>query len=115
MITNTRRAPRLQVPDLVQVRDQMTGTQIGRLGNISETGMLLITSVPMQEDALYQLQFPIPDGRGGHLQIDAGVHLLWCEPTHAPEQSWAGFRFLTLDKAHRERLAQWIEGSIPAT
>ena len=30
MITNTRRAPRLQVPELVQVRDQMTGTQIGR-------------------------------------------------------------------------------------
>ncbi|WP_449467615.1 PilZ domain-containing protein [Stenotrophomonas humi] len=113
MITNTRRAPRLQVPEMVPVRDMMTGAPIGRLGNISETGMLLITSVALQEDALYQLQFPIADGRGGQLQIDVGVHLLWCEPTHAPDQSWAGFRFLTLDNGQREQLQRWIEDRLP--
>ncbi len=113
MITNTRRAPRLQVPEMVPVRDQMTGSQIGRLGNISETGMLLIASVPLHDDALYQLQFPITDSRGGALQIDVGVHLLWCEPTHAPEQSWAGFRFLTLEKSQRDQLQRWIEDRLP--
>ncbi|MEN5207828.1 PilZ domain-containing protein [Stenotrophomonas terrae] len=113
MITNTRRAPRLQVPELVPVRDQMTGAQIGRLGNISETGMLLIASVALQDDALYQLQFPIADGRGGQLQIDVGAHLLWFEPTHAPEQSWAGFRFLTLDKGQQAHLQRWIEDRLP--
>ena len=47
MITETRRAPRLQVPALVPVTNQMTGSNIGRLGNISETGMLLIASEPL--------------------------------------------------------------------
>jgi hypothetical protein len=114
MIPNTRRAPRLQIPALVPVRDQMTGTVIGRLSNVSETGMLMIASEPLVEDALYQLQFPIPDGRGGEVNIDVGVHLLWRDPAHAPEHSWAGCRFLTLAKEHRDHLARWIETSLPA-
>ncbi len=113
MITETRRAPRMPVPDLVPVRDVMTETVIGRLGNISESGMLLIASEPLLEDALYQLQFTIPDGRGGQHQIDAGVHLLWREPAHAPDQSWTGFRFLTMDKVQREQLVHWIESNLP--
>ncbi|MGE8278969.1 MAG: PilZ domain-containing protein [Stenotrophomonas sp.] len=114
MTTETRRAPRLPVPALIPVRDQMTGAVIGRLSNVSETGMLLIASEPLHDDALYQLQFAIPDGRGGNATIDVGVHLLWREPAQAPDQSWVGFRFLTLDNAHRERLVKWIEASLPA-
>lgn len=114
MITDTRRAPRLQIPALVPVRDQMTETVIGRLSNVSETGMLLIASESLLEDALYQLQFPIPDGRGGELKIDVGAHLLWREPANAPGHVWAGFRFLTLGKEHRAQLAQWIESSLSA-
>lgn len=114
MIPETRRAPRMQVPELVPVRDQMTESTIGRLGNISESGMLIIASAPLQEDALYQLQFSIPDGRGGQQPIDVGAHLLWREPTHAPDQWWVGFRFLTLDKGHREQLVHWIQSNLPA-
>lgn len=115
MITNTRRAPRLQIPALIPIRDRMTDSVIGRLSNVSETGMLVIASEPLLEDALYQLQFPIPDGRGGEIDVDVGVHLLWRTPAHTPDHCWAGFRFLTLDRQHREQLARWIEGSLPAT
>lgn len=115
MITDTRRAPRLQVPELVPVTDLMTDTCIGRLGNISETGMLLIASEPLQEDALYQLRFPIADSRGGEVSINVGVHLLWREAAQAPGRSWAGFRFIALEKHQREQLRQWIEAQLPAT
>jgi len=114
MITDTRRAPRLQAPALIPVTDQMTGKVIGRLSNVSGTGMLLIVSEAMVEDALYQLQFPIPDGHGSQVDIDVGVHLLWRDPASAPEQSWAGFRFLTLSKEHREQLEHWIDSNLPA-
>jgi len=113
MITETRRAPRLQVPALVPVTDQMTGASIGRLGNISETGMLLIASEPLVEDALYQLRFPIADARGGELSIDVGAHLLWHEASRAPGHAWAGFRFIVLEKNQREQLRQWIEAQLP--
>ena len=105
---DTRRAPRRQVTDLVPVTDLMAETVIGRLGNVSETGMLMLASVPMQDDALYQLQFTIPGPQGQPLLIDVGVHLLWSEQTHAPGQAWVGFRFITLSREHRELLRAWI-------
>ncbi len=105
---DTRRAPRRQVTELVPVTDQMAETVIGRLGNVSETGMLMLASVPMQDDALYQLQFTIAGPQGQPLLIDVGVHLLWSEQTHAPGQAWVGFRFLTLPREAREQLRQWI-------
>ncbi|MNT55165.1 hypothetical protein D3C72_1923820 [compost metagenome] len=70
--------------------------------------MLMLASVPMHEDALYQLQFAIPGPQGQLLPLDVGAHLLWSEQTHAPGQSWVGFRFLTLSREHRERLRAWI-------
>ena len=114
IIPETRRAPRLQVPALVPVTDQMSGAGIGRLGNISETGMLLIASEPLVGDALYQLRFPISDGQGSDQHIDVGAHLLWHEAAQAPGHAWAGFRFIALEKNQRERLRQWIETQLPA-
>ena len=105
---DTRRAPRRQVTELVPVTDRMAETVIGRLGNVSETGMLMLASVPMQDDALYQLQFTITGPQGQPLLIDVGVHLLWSEQTHAPGQAWVGFRFITLSREHRELLRAWI-------
>ena len=42
---DTRRAPRRQVSDLVPVTDQMRDSVVGRLGNVSETGMLMLAFV----------------------------------------------------------------------
>lgn len=108
MSTDTRRAPRRQVAELVPVTDMMAESVIGRLGNVSETGMLMLASVPMHDDALYQLQFAIPGAQGERLHLDVGAHLLWSEQTHAPGQAWVGFRFLTLSREHREQLRAWI-------
>ena len=105
---DTRRAPRRQVSDLVPVTDQMRDSVVGRLGNVSETGMLMLASAALRDDALYQLRFPLTLADGRSEWIDVGVHLLWSEPAHAPGQSWAGFRFLTLSREHRQLLRRWI-------
>lgn len=105
---DTRRAPRRQVSDLIPVTDQMRDSVVGRLGNVSETGMLMLASATLRDDALYQLRFPLPSADGRSELIDVGVHLLWSEPAHAPGQSWAGFRFLTLSREHRQQLRRWI-------
>ena len=47
----------------ITVIDTMTDTVVGRIGNLSETGMLLIANAPLVEDALYQLRFLLPDPR----------------------------------------------------
>ena len=56
-----RRTRRRRIVETVQVVDTMTETVIGHLGNLSETGMMLIASAPLVDDALYQLRFNLRD------------------------------------------------------
>lgn len=107
-LQDTRRARRHQVPYPVPVTDAMTGGTVGQLGNISETGMLLISQAPLVEDALYQLRFPITQ-HGRITLIDAGAHLLWLAPANTPGLYWAGLRFLTLSEAHLDTLLHWMD------
>lgn len=113
MITEARRSPRRQPAGLIPVHDFIADAPIGRIGNVSEGGMLLLASAPLVEDALYQLSFALPDRDGSAVEIRVGVHLLWSEPAHAPGQAWAGFRFLTLSDEHRERLREWVGQAQP--
>ncbi|HYG07203.1 MAG TPA: PilZ domain-containing protein [Stenotrophomonas sp.] len=115
MIHEARRSPRRQPTASIPVTDFMAEAPIGRLGNVSESGMLLLASAPLVEDALYQLHFALPDRHGQAHDIAVGVHLLWLEQAHAPGQHWAGFRFLTISDEHRERLRDWVaEAHMPA-
>ncbi len=103
-----RRARRRHVPEPITVTDLMTEQAIGRLGNVSESGMLLIASAPVVEDALYQLRFHIRDNRGRETPIEVGAHLLWAAEANTPGQSFAGLRFLTIDKEPLEALRAWV-------
>lgn len=104
---DTRRQPRRRVPDNVAVVDSMTDQMVGRLGNISETGMLLVASAPMVDDALYQLRFELGDG-GRVVTIEAGSHVLWQDDASAPGQSWCGLRFINLPDTQRQALRDWL-------
>lgn len=111
---DTRRAPRRQVDALVPVTDLLREAVVGRLGNVSESGMLMLASAPMHDDALYQLQFAIPGPHGQAVVLDVGAHQLWSEPTHAPGQAWVGLRFITLSREHRDLLRAWVAQESPA-
>ena len=108
----SRRQPRRAVSGIVEVIDTMTDGVVGQLGNLSETGMLLIASAPLLEDALYQLRFHL-SGRGQALNV--GVHLLWSVAANTPGQSWCGFRFLTISDEQRAFIRDWVgAGDAPA-
>lgn len=108
MMHEFRRAKRRKASDTILVTDTMTERVIGRIGNLSETGMLLIASEPLVDDALYQLRFVLHDAGGDH-PVDVGAHLLWMDRASAPAQVWAGFRFIALAEAQSGRLRTWVE------
>jgi hypothetical protein len=111
LIAEARRSPRRQPAGTIPVHDFIADAPIGRIGNVSEGGMLLLASVPLVEDALYQVSFPLPDRNGRDIEISTGVHLLWSEQAHAPGQAWAGFRFIALCDAYREQLRDWVDSA----
>ena len=102
-----RRSPRRKLRETVLVSDVMTEEVAGRIGNLSEGGMLLMASVPLTEDALYQFRFRLPGMEGAELEV--GAHLLWSDRASTPGQFWAGFRFISMTDEHRDRLRDWVD------
>lgn len=103
-----RRARRRRIADTVQVVDTMTDTVIGHLGNLSESGMMLIASAPLTEDALYQLRFDLLDAPQ-QPPIEVGAHLLWQDRASMPGQTWAGFRFICMPENGMAHLRRWLD------
>lgn len=110
-ITEARRAPRRNPHGAIAVSDTMTGRIIGRVGNVSEAGMLLVANTPVREDALYQLQFTLPaSATTRETSIEVGAHLLWTGAANTPGHALAGLRFLTVSPAHLDALRDWVGG-----
>jgi hypothetical protein len=103
-----RRSRRRQLAETVQVTDSMTDMVIGHIGNVSETGMLVMSNAPLVADALYQLRFGLPDGPV-RLPFEVGAHLLWRDQASAPGQAWTGFRFITMSDEQMQQLRRWID------
>lgn len=103
-----RRARRRRAIDRIDVVDAMTDAVIGQLGNLSESGLLLIANAPLGEDALYQWRFRLPHPDGGDVELECGAQVLWQDQA-AGSQLWAGARFILLPKAAQEALNAWVD------
>lgn len=112
MSAENRRNKRRAVESVVPVMNTMTETAMGRIGNLSIDGLMLILSVPVREDALYQVSFPFPpDSAVPERTIEIGIHEQWSEPANVPGQYWAGFRIIDIAPADRAALKAWIDGN----
>ncbi len=107
-----RHKPRRDVEGRIDVIDCMTGRTVGRIGNLSESGMLLRVDTLLRPDALYQLRFELPGQGTGAGTIEVGVHVLWLDPARdgGPGHvlAWAGLHFIHVPTAHRKRLQAWV-------
>jgi hypothetical protein len=103
-----RRAKRRRADHTIQVIDTMTEQAVGRIGNLSETGCLLVLTEPAVNDALYQFRFNL-DGQGNaRFALEVGAHELWQDDAAAPGQVWAGFRFIDMSVETREHIRHWV-------
>lgn len=108
MSEDYRRAKRKQATEQIDVSDNMLETVIGQIGNVSETGMLLLANQAMADDALFQLQFTLADADGDRRTLSIGAHQLWSEPATASGQHWTGFRFIDIGADELAVLRVWI-------
>lgn len=106
---NFRRARRRKIEGTVTVTDAMTESIVGRIGNLSENGMLLIATAPLVDDALYQFRFTLPAIGGPVLTVEAGLHALWQDRSNASGQTWAGLRVITMPDDQLHQLRAWLD------
>ena len=103
-----RRAKRRKVGD-IDVIDTMTGQPVGKLSNLSETGMLMILGQPIISDALFQLRFTLTSENGSNRNVDVGAHELWSDDAAAPGQVWTGFRFIDVGPEDVAYIREWVD------
>lgn len=108
MNTSRRQRPARRRPDhAVAVLDQMTGARAGHIGNLSLTGMMLISEQPIVDDGVYQFAFTLPLGTMQHT-IEVGAHEQWSAPGTVQGQQWVGLHFIDLSDEDENVLKQWL-------
>ena len=103
-----RRRPRRELSTPVPVVDAMTGETVGHVGNLSESGMLLLANRALVDDALYQVRFRLPATGGEAHDFEVGAHVLWTDADATGTRAWTGLRFIAVPDAQARRLHAWI-------
>ncbi|MES1154288.1 MAG: PilZ domain-containing protein [Rhodanobacter sp.] len=110
-ISNQRRAERKRATVNAIVTDVISGLPMGHLGNLSSTGMLLISAQAPRSEALYQVSMTLP-GSGRMLAqsqpIEVGIQEQWHESAASSGQIWAGYRIVAITDADAARLESWL-------
>lgn len=109
-MNDIRRHPRKPVEDHLPVQNSISNQSMGRIGNLSIDGMMLIQSQRPNDDALYQVSFSLRDGHGQTLTIEVGIHETWTEDASVPGQIWSGFEIIDIAEPDRERLRRYLDG-----
>ena len=107
-----RRARRKPVNVAAAVIDVIAEKPFGQLGNLSATGLLLISPTAPNSEAIYQLRLPLADNDGTPLQyIEVGVQEQWHENAPSAGQVWTGYRIIAIGEDDAARLEAWLETS----
>jgi hypothetical protein len=103
-IQEMRSHSRTEVSEVIRVLDRQTGTDLGRLVNISEEGFMLLGSQPVSENSVLQLSLEFESGENKTSPILIGVENLWCHSSNDQTQYWAGFYIIDISDEDLERV-----------
>lgn len=105
MTDDRRVATRTPALAPIAVTDTITGDDVGSVGNLSRTGVMLICVHPLRDGALYQLKLCMSD-RGETVEI--GVQTMWIQPAATGAYQWSGHRIISISAEASKLLARWI-------
>lgn len=91
-----RKSSRKIADQVLEVSDQITGTQIGRVVNISAEGLMLLSQEPIVTESVYQLELVLPDAIAGESKITFGAEAVWTTEATQPDCFWTGFRIIDI-------------------
>ena len=76
-MTEQRKSPRKIANEVLEVFDQITSTQLGRVVNISAEGLMLLSHARIDPGSVYQLDLRLPRLIKGHSKISFGAEAVW--------------------------------------
>ncbi len=107
-MNDLRRAQRKSISGVMLVENSLNGASLGRIGNLSSTGLMLIAPRRLRENALYQVRFDLPGADGRAHAVEIGVHEQWTSAAVTPGQFWIGLRIIDIGNAEQALLDAWV-------
>ena len=112
-----RRSVRKRVSESLPVIDGMTGAPLGRIGNLSTDGLMLIGTRALSERYVYQVHFQLPGTTATAAHLEVGIQCLWSATASGENSHWAGCQIISISPAAQEMLDGWVarsaEGVVP--
>jgi PilZ domain len=103
-----RKHVRVDVPGIVRMAGRQPDSEFGRLVNISEEGLMILTTEPVVENTIFQLTLEFSNDAGDIVPVEIGVESLWCNKGNNEDQFWAGFFIIDISEQNQERIRQLI-------
>jgi hypothetical protein len=103
-----RKSVRKRVTQAMMVTDAFTGESLGRIGNLSNDGLMLIAPKELPDEHVFQLQFTLlGNGLTPH-RVEIGVQALWCDQARTANTYWAGCKMIDISPSDQAMLKQWV-------
>ncbi|POR60188.1 pilus assembly protein PilZ, partial [Pseudomonas avellanae] len=96
-----RKIERHQLQEYLQVFNRHTDRPLGCLGNVSEEGLMLISSIPLLVGARFDLCVKMPRSEGMKT-IDVSATCLWCHEDETPGCYDSGFELFEMSTDYLE-------------
>ncbi len=103
-VEELRKSERIDVTEVVRVIDRPADREIGKLVNISEDGLMILTAEPIGEDVIMQLLLRFESEPDNPISI--GVESLWAHSNNDNSQFWTGFAIIDISDADKSRIQQ---------
>jgi hypothetical protein len=111
MVDERRKSPRIEAQSAaLQINNQLDGSELGTVANLSIGGLLLISNRELFQDGVLQLSILALQHEhisGGEIPI--GVRVLWSAPARSPNQHWAGLEIIDIGPDARSDLARLLD------
>jgi len=81
--------------------------------NLSSSGMLLVTDVPIPEGARLAVVIDLPPTPAGRRELDVSMRCRWCNRAVGGRWFEAGFRFAVMSFRQKLLLETFLKGESP--
>ncbi len=95
MHSERRNEPRIPLPKILQAVDEVSGSVIGTVANISSQGLLILCYQCIEPNRILQLNIQVPLALIPDAPVlTLGVESVWTEADGAEGKYWCGFRII---------------------
>ena len=103
-----RQIERHELSAYLQLYNSYSGHPMGFIGNISPLGLMMISSLPVMVEAVFDMQIRLPPQTGRNQTLDFQARSHWCCPDLTPGHFDTGFSIVSNHQAFAE-IARLLE------